>query len=312
MATSHLEHITLNAASERYTYTGRFRLTLDAAEGPLRALELGRTLGPDPVPQRFAPYFSSLGSTPETDLGSFAQDFDVTRVRDDQQANHLYDVSVTWRPLEPGQSTQDSIPNPVERPTRLRVEFQDTQELLRAAYNIDAIPNRTAGTLGPIENAARQKYHEQIFRDDRMVILVATKNFATQEEIADLDDSFRDSVNDATFYGRSAHYAKYMSVEVSDEIREGSYVYYRGTIRVALSRQPWYWTIDNVGYRYWTGANATGDLVEFKDDDGFPVSEPGKLATDGQKAANNAVINQIRYRPEALDYSGLGIGTAWP
>lgn len=304
--TSTLDSVSLQQENTRWTYAGVYRVTIDSSvvKEPYNVLVAAQGGTPNPVPDRYDAY--------AYDGGAFAQEFSVDKLRtDDHQANEEWVIRVVWKPLEPGTRSGDSAANPTSRPTKLRLEFEDYQEPLREAYNVDALTGRVAGTLDTIVNGALQPYHEQLVVDARRAVLVATKNVAAQSDVDTINSTFANTVNNGTFYGRAAHYAKFLSADVTDEIREAAYTYYQATIRVALGNSPWYWTIDNVGWQYWTGAACTGRKLNFLDAEGFVIPEPQKLALDGTALGATAAMLKIRYRPNAVDYSGLGIGTAW-
>lgn len=305
-ASSTLDSVSLQQDNTRWTYTGVYRVTVETGtvKEPYNVLVAAQSGTPDPVPARYAAY--------TYDAGAYAQEFNVEKLRtDDHQANDEWVVRVTWKPLEPNTRPGDSAANPTARPTKLRLEFEDFQEPLREAYNVDALTGRSANTNGPIVNGALQPYHETLVVDNRRAILVATKNVATQSEVDTLNSTFINTVNSGTFYGRAAHFAKFIAADVTDEIREASYTYYQATIRVALGTAAWYHVIDNVGWQYWTGAACTGRKLNFVDADGATIPEPQKLALDGTALGATATMLKVRYRPNAVDYSGLGIGTAW-
>lgn len=299
-----LEDVQVDQDNTNYTYTGTYRLKLTTpTSDAVVALVAGRAAAPNPIPVRFAAYPS--------DDSAFAQRFRGKRLRDDNQANEYWEFTVIWSPLPPGSKSGDSASTPTARPTHLRLEYQETQEELREAYNVDALTSRAAGTYGTIVNGALQTPPNKIYVPKRSPILVATKNFATQDAVDTLNRTFENTVNNATFYGRAAHYAKFLSADVTEEIRENTFVYYQATIRVALGFSPWYYEIDNVGFQFWTGAACTGQLLNAFDDQGQPVAEPVKLELDGRERAKNATLLKIRYRPNEVDYSTIGIGTAW-
>ena len=299
-----LEDVEVEQNDTNYTYTGRYRLKLGSPTSDAAvALAAGRAATPNPIPIRLAAYPS--------DDSAYAQRFHGRRLRDDNQANEYWDFHVTWSPLPPGSKSGDSNATPTARPTHLRLEYQETQEELREAYNVDALTNRAAGTLGTIVNGALQTAPQKIYVPKRVPILVATKNFATQDSVDALNRTYENTVNNGLFYGRAAHYAKFLSADVTEEIRENTFVYYQATIRIALGYSPWYYEIDNVGFQTWTGANCTGFIINAFDDNGQPVAEPIKLELNGQRRGNSDTMLKVRYRPAEANYASIGIGTAW-
>lgn len=291
------------------TYSAQYRVVMDSpTASPLAVLIASQSAGPDPVPGQYDAYLLS-GSVDE---GAFAQDFDVKPESDDTTTRWI--VSVTWRPIDSNTSSRgDATVAPVDREARFSMEFWDEQTIISQAWNVDALVSvsewRAANTPGPIVNAAKEQFHDAVTEDDKITVLVARKNFATLADVLTLHRNFNRTLNSDTFYGYTAHKAKFLSVELGDAVFERSYSYYPGVIKVALKDEEWYLPIVNKGMMYRKAAGAVAVAAE--DANGRPVQTPVLLKADGTKLPAGEVGNTIRYRTRrAVAYSGLGIGGA--
>lgn len=287
-------------------YTATYIVQCDTATpGPLEALTVGRSVGPDPVPAQYASYLYGT----EADLGSFAQDFDVS-LRNHSEPS-VYDVTVTWRPLDGSSlgSPNQYEPDPVERPARFSLEFWETSKVIAEAYNTAQITtldgNRAANTLGPVMNSAWDLFDDPLVEEDREVVLVAQKNFETLDAVLEFHRTYNRTVNSDTWYGYTAHKAKFLNVELGEVKHENSYSYYPARIRIALSDEEWYAKIVNRGYNYLTGAGDKKPILI----DNAPPTEPQLLDTNGSLLAGGTTGNTISYRTRtAVAYSGMGLG----
>lgn len=295
---------TLDQQDTKFTYRADFLIelfTTGATDDPNVALTAAEATGSFPARMSAFP----------TNTASYALGFSARPVDTRQRINDKWIASVTWQPLEPGQRPADSAADPTARPTKIRLEYLEQQEELKEAYNVTSFTGRTTPTLAPITNTAKQVPQEKFMITVRSPVIVATKNFTTQAAVDALNTTYQNTVNNATFYGRAAHYAKFLSADVTEEVRENGYVYYQAVIRVALGAKPWYFELDNVGFQAWTVANCTGQLLNCVDENGVDVPEPAKIATDGTRDFDDAEIVKVQYRFNAVDYTGIGIGTSW-
>ncbi len=268
------------------------------------------TVGPHEVPVRLQQYQirDISGGVPvvlDSDTGLFCQKIDITNHPQDDTGTKWV-ITCNYAPLEPGSRPSDSEPDPLLRPGRYWLEFREYSETVDEAWNIDAhvdpttTTTRAADTLGPIANTAGQDYDEALQETDHLMILCCEKNFATLQEIADIHNDYHSSLNSNDDY--YTHYdkmqARYEGVTCSQPQYENGAEYYRATVRVALSSEPFTRDIVNRGYQYYKAS--TDELIQW---DG---SEPALLKANGEKLPDGELGNVVKYRTRRLvDYTNL-------
>lgn len=296
---------TMDQSDTSYTYRAEYLIDL-ATTGPTDDPNTALTAA-----EATLSFPLRMSSFP-TNAASYARDFSARPLDTKSRVTDKWIASVTWRPLDQGQKPGDSAANPTSRPTKLRLEYMELQEEIKELYNVTAFTGRLTPTLAPITDTAKQAPQEKYMATVRVPVVVATKNYSTQNAVDTLNTTYQNTVNNNTFFGRAAHYCKFLSADVTEEVREFGYTYYVATIRVALGYKPWYFELDNTGYRIWTGANCTGQLINTNDDNGHPEPGPAKIALDGTRAAKNSEIIKVQYRFPEANYTSIGIGTAFP
>jgi len=268
----------------------------DIGDGPLVVAIQSETAAPDPTPGRFAPY-------------SVRDDFDptvfclskTTKLQHYVQAaggNHgLWIVTAGYGKPEAGETQEDQEPNPLERPTKYRLDFSQFTHAIERDVHGKAIVNSAQQFLTGTEV------------DDDRPVLVATKNFGSFTEVVMLALAFRRAINTNSFYGASARHAKVESISCSDIQEENGVQFYSVTIRVEFSDEPWTKKLVDRGFKHFDVANpATRKLVEAKDDHGNASAEPVLLDQDGTRlpAGQDGRILEFDVYPER-DFSALGI-----
>lgn len=286
------------------TYQVEYLAEVDSIDwGAKKVVETCQLLGP---PNNALPLVHSTydidGDT--ADQGAFCLSFSLTRRSASQTT---WDIIANYGPLPPGRQVGDTNVNPIVRPIKYWLEFETVTEQVSKAYNMTALPGRAVDTLGPVVNACGREFDEALFEDRSHAILVAQKNYATLEEIYNINATFDFTLNNDTFFGRPKAHAQFRGIESSLIQNENGSTYYTGTIRVLLSRKPLYRSIVNQGWSYFASGGDT-ELTEAKDINNDRVSEPVLLTTTGGKLADGALGNLIDYRTrEFVNYSGLGI-----
>lgn len=290
------------------TYTATFRVITDTlVTSPIIALVESTSASPNAVPLYGATYNLGTGVTDDFDLGSFAQDYDVKDAGGTDTTN-LWDITVTWRPFDSSpHSPTDRGTTPVDRAVRYTMEFIETQEIVSNAWNVAAINTRAANTLGPIINSAGEQFHDAVIEDDKVLVLVAKKNFLTLEHVAAYHRYFNRTLNSDTIYGYTAHKAKFLSVELGEVINEqyggASVPYYPATIKIAFKDTEWYLPVVNKGMKVRPSAGA--EAVGARDKNNHPVSSPILLAANGTALPDGTIGNTISYRTRrAVAYDG--------
>jgi hypothetical protein len=209
-----------------------------------------------------------------------------------------------YRNLPLGLTAGDAEVNPMDRPWRYRIETELISEPVTQGLNIDPIetyglvtPDRAAMTLGPIVITAQQEYEETIEQPTTREVLVATKNFATLDEIYVIQRAYADSVNSEIFRGYPAHHCEWRGVQTSDEILESGFTYYQAVIRITLGQKPAYFNALNVGWKWRDLSTNEGELINATDSKGQRVSEPVFLTAAGTNPEVGPVAQQdaVRY-----------------
>lgn len=245
------------------TYEIGFIVTTDGSMGPQSVANGALTSSPHPLPSLWSTY-SYQG---DTDNYSWARDYKVTR---DKDSRKLYYITVTYRPVEPGEGSKESgsdpvakEPNPVNRET---VVWWD-----REVYTQIAIRDK-GGTA--ILNKCQDYYQEPREIEHTRGVLVVEKNVATLAQAITLSRTYDGTVNSTVWGGVSGSFlgtttiparaALCREVSCSPPITEAGYVYYHLVFRFALKDlgDTWDERFLESGQFHWTKkANGTYDLI---------------------------------------------------
>lgn len=284
---------TLSDDGDEVTY--EYQVELDAiVESPRLAVETARGLGPHPVPQRRA----SLG------IGDplFARRFSAVRSKENRR---FWNVQVSFLPPDKGEDESHQIENPLDRPPVVTVRYFDHEYVIKKAYNLTELSGgftRPAGTLGPIVNGAFRRPDEPPMGNERNGVLIVRKNFATLGEIFGLNDDYRRTTNSDAIgisgHTFDAYTLKYLVTETEGPTTEEQFTYYPGMTEIEITDGTDF-TIDNVGFEYWSAAD--NDYVRARDKDGEPTAEPVNLNLDGTLKSPGGILDG----PTTIDYRHL-------
>lgn len=268
------------------------------------ALAQARAASGDPVPAR-----RSLYSSPSAILvaTTFAASIDW---KADKRAK-LWKWAVTFSPPpqgEGGNGEVSQIENPLERPPVFNIEYQDIEKVLESAKNVEALShgdgkgaNRAANTDGPIVNAAGKRPDEPIVITKRQPVITIAKNFASLDDIDDLNLEFEETTNDGPIGRWGIRQLEFQLAASQGQQFENGIEFWPGVISI-LAKKTTDLILDNVGYDYWD--NVAGDWVRVVDAEGQPVAEPINLKLDGDKGGDNSTTITYRYLEET-DYGPL-------
>lgn len=224
--------------------------------------------------------------------------------------------NATWRwtvqfGRPPSNEPQDSSfneANPLNRPAVFNVEYIDREYVIESARNVEALSHgdgkggaRAADTLGPIVNAAGKRPDEPIVETERLEVLVIYKNFASLADITTRNRTFKRTTNSDTVQGYGPRELRYLLTESEGERIENGVTHWPGVTRI-LAEGSTDLQLDNVGYEYWSAADA--DWAKAVDKDGSAVSEPINLKLDGDKGGDNTTTITYRHLA-ATAYSSL-------
>ena len=170
----------------------------------------------------------------------------------------------------------------------------------RVAEQVPVYKDHTGAAL---VNSAGQDFEETPTKDRYYTVYVAQKNFATLEEIVEINDTFDDTCSSDTVLGRPAQTMRFIGCEISQPIIEAGITYYQGTFRLAYKKEGWKTPLWNRGWAYWDRpkTNAGARLVS-KDGNGQPLAAPVRLALDGTLLAQNqadTATEYLLYKPVA-------------
>lgn len=264
------------------------------------------SVGPHEIPVRYQAYSlrDISGGTPaviDADTGLYARDIVI---KPGEDYTKFWDIDVTWRPLDPGQSPGDADVDPLTRPARYWLEFQEQSRIVETAWNLDEFKDptdavtRAADTLAPITNTAGQDYDEPIHETDQLVIVAMEKNYATLQTVLDIHNTYHRTLNsNGSFFGAAPMHARFEGITTGQPENESGVQFWRGVTRVAFSKTPFVREIVNRGWQYY---DAGGALKKW---DG---AEPVLLAANGKRLGDGLVGNNVRYRTrELVDYTGV-------
>lgn len=299
----------------RRTYEVSWEVTTnDPTDSPLEVLTIARTLGGinNPVAGRGAAY--SFGGS--SDLGSFARRFSVAKL-DAPNSLTKWVVTAHYGPVEDGETqTQLQQVNPLLWPTQFWINWVEEQVPLEKARNVDAMDQitRPALTEGPVVNAAGQEFTTPAMKTVFHPIINAQKNYATLEEIYELNADFQGTTNDSTIFDGlfPPRTVRFLTAESGQIQNVGSTFYYTGVIRLEVNLKTWDREILNIGYKSLEDGVLTTIQIPDEDDVLEPVSEPVQLNADGTRGDDETAANYIKYRDledaQYDDPGGLGIG----
>lgn len=289
-------------------YTAKYRVVTDTRNQPAPSVYYGaQSALPDPLPAYYSTYL--LGGF--ADVNVFAKGAKIKRIKSDGSLGTRWEIDITWSPQEPNDREQTHDDNPLTEPVRRWIEFEDIQEPIEKARNIEALTGlgRAAETEGPIQDAAGGEPSSPLMRTRRVPVLCARKNYATLDEIIAIEATYGNTVSNATYKGAAARHAAYRSIECSQPQIGGGIEYYTGVIRIAFKNSEWYFPMVNRGFAYF---NDAGELVEatVKDKDGnkVPSAQPVLLQLDGKRLPDGEIGTVINWLTESeANYSTLGV-----
>lgn len=262
-------------------------LTNSDNDGPRNVIAVGPFIGPDPLPLIGATY--SVGN--DTDTFSVCQNLAAVnvpgRVRE-------WTVTATFKPLEPNQEQQDVVStNPITRPIKYRLEHESWTRVTEKDKDGVAL-----------KNSANVPFDTGVELEDSYVVLVAEKNFATLQQIIDLNVQFALKVNNAVFKGGAVRSWLCRPITCSDLQNENGVAYYTATFHIVHKPDLWDIQVVDRGFLTKDGAVWKGALEKNLQ----PVGEA--IPFNGAGSILNAGLPlhflSFRIRGET-SFTGLGI-----
>lgn len=189
-------------------------------------------------------------------------------------------------PLPPNKTPMDNTHNPLDRPVKYWLEFQE--ELKPVAMDKDG---------KEIRNSAGQEFIDPIMMEQTYPVLVAQKNIGNLQTLIDQNIEFRQSVNSSEFFGGEPRTVRFIPIQTGQPQWENEIQFYAAQYRFAYDSETWDIPVVDQGFYY---RNTEGKLVRDRDDEGNDKVEPTLLDGAGGKlgAGEPGVVKKFRVRPE--------------
>jgi hypothetical protein len=257
---------------------------------------------PDPLPDFYDTYNLGGGEV-NTDL-FFSS---VTPTQNEEKLTR-WKLRGSYKHLQAGLTAGDAQTDPLQRPWKFRLEFDQISTVITEAWNVEQLAPKVGDvrppeTAGPIVNTAGQEFDTVHEEPRTRIIFVGSKNYATLDEIYAIAIQYADSLNSKVFNTYPRGHCEFLSITTSDLIRESGTEYYRGTVRIALNQKPVQIKPVNSGFKAWT---ALSELKNIVDEDNQAVPEPVILTADGQdpRISGADKVESVAYwtRPNFQNY----------
>lgn len=256
-------------------------------DGPAVLKLGGPSVGPHPLPTLGLTY--NIGS--EADLRAFCHD-----IRFERNPKRIQEWTATadYKTLQSDVQVEgvQGTP-PLSRSTTYRIEHEHWTKVVEK--DKDGIA---------IKNSAGVPFDTGVELDDSYLVLIAEKNFATLQQIIDLNTSFAMKVNNDVFKGGTSRTWLCRPIGCSDIQSEEGVSFYRATFHLVYKPDRWDVEIVDKGF---SELNA-GQLRDILDKNKQPITEPWPLNGAGVAlpAGGTLVFLTKRIRGEVA-FSGLGV-----
>lgn len=235
-----------------------YRVTMDSDSYPTVVLALSHVASPDPVPNLFDSYFGSPAIVC-TSL-DIAQESPTNYRRWRITANYTIPPSG-----ESGDPNGPPPENPLDRVTEWSVDWESEELVIEKDRNGLAILT-PAGVpyLGGFTDARK------------LLVLLATKNYETLEEIEDVGTEYDRAVNSAIYRGHPPRTVRFDGITAGERQWENGVSFYRGQTRMIVKPETWDLVVQARGVM----EKKDGKIVAITDKDNQPVLEPVLLKAD--------------------------------
>lgn len=160
----------------------------------------------------------------------------------------------------------------------------------------------------PFVNSAGQEFDEPIVEEREIPVITWERNYATYEEILEIQRDFERTHNDAEFLGYPAETAKFLSLTPQPPQYHGTVKYFPAIGRIAVKSDGWIkWIVDQ-GAQYYDKpkSQAGAKLINAMDQNGQLANGNVLLASDGTRLPNGQVGQGIGfYVLKNKDYAPL-------
>lgn len=263
----------------RGVYTLSYQIVTDGAMGAKALANEALSSSPHPLPSLWSTY-SYLG---DTDSYSYARKY---RIKQRDKSGKLYDITVTFMPLEPGNNQNFADTNPLSRPPVVNWDREVYTDLVEKDINGN-----------PILNKVNKRYDDPVEVERTRRVLVAEINVANMGYAFSHQLTYENAINSSNwdiFGNASVVVPQYAAicrvVDAHAQITEGGTTYFTELYRIAIKNSDekpatWQRSILEQGFQYWT-KDAHGTYEE--DEDGNRAltdagPEPILLDSDGTR-----------------------------
>lgn len=229
---------------------------------------------------------------------------------------------VTYSTLDRGDGHAQLQENPLLRPPVWDLDLVDSDERITLARNVYTLARaaggqqRTAGTLGPIVNAAGEQPDEALVRPTQNPILVGRVNKASLGAIAALITAYRNTANSGYILGFAARTLQFLGARSLGRTEENGFAYFPCEIRIEVVDTTDL-VIDNVGWHHWQLVDEEGvqnwklsrAQVEVVDSGGratkADAAAPVNLNNDGTLGSDAAPTSIVYRHRTDVSYASL-------
>ena len=326
--------------NDRRTYQEIFEVTQAEGETPAAgvavAIAAQQVMSGDPLPLHGDTY-ARAGTT---DLDAYAMKF-AWKKPYPQQHPRRWHITCDYLPPDDVDPGQIGEPDPLLWPTEYWVEWTEEQVPLEKAKNVESLDHIGRGALidGPIVNSAGEQTIDSQMKTFVYPVVCCQKAYSTLASIIALNSAYQESMNNGSFFGAPARYARYLGTESGRLQRAGGIGFYLGITRIWFKAALWDRRVLNngmmhlqknaAGTAYLRDGNAKLKLFrhmvrEMHISDGkegeppagtqvegdlVPSPEPTNLDLLGQVLNKELAAINLTYRYlTELDYAGIGIG----
>lgn len=272
-------------------HSRRYRIRTDnAMDSGFVVLTGAYTASPHPLPTRYSYYTDSSG----TDLSTYCTEVSLEQDSNDRKT---WIATASFGTLPPGKNPTDAAyDNPILRPPRYRVDFQEESTV---------VAKDNAGAA--IVNSVGDEFDEPLEQEEIYPILVVERNYANLQTVIDIGNEYHKSVNSKVFYGSAVRTVRFLPLTSTELLFENGVSFYTVTFRFMFNKDTWDRVVMNRGWRYRQAAG--GNLIPAVDPTTqLPVQSPVKLAANGTLLADGAQPIWLTYQTRPLkDFSSLGV-----
>lgn len=198
-----------------------YLIRTNSATDGIVAVESGaQSASPHALPAMWSSYSHPV--TGDTLPNIYLQQRSIERVTAKEGGKTIWKAKCSWMPPPPGQNAQ--LPdNPILWPVQFSLEWASHTRLME--YDI---------TGRPIANTAGDLF-DPVEIDDARPVLVAVKNMSSLAAIISLAITYKNAINNSTFYGAPAYAAKVESITSGTLQTTNDFSYYPMTIRIQFT-----------------------------------------------------------------------------